>query len=104
MISLQDLTRQYVKLYKCLREYIWPFDIVADLAELEIAVYNRFPDIDEVKSKFDKLYRDIELECKADKELDEQVKAFRRVIDSQDIVYSKIYKVDEVYDYENPEV
>lgn len=103
MITLQDLTRQYVKLYECVRNYIWPFETVQDLAELEIAIYNRFPDIEDVKSKFDKFYRDIQLECKDDEELNAQVEAFRDIINSEDIIYSLLYRVNEVYDYENTE-
>lgn len=104
MITLQDLTRQYVKLYECVRKYIWPFKTVEDLAELEIAVYNRFPDIEEVRVKFEKFYRDIQLECKEDEELNKEVEAFRKVLDSDDIMYSKILKVNEVYDYEDSEI
>lgn len=103
MITLQDLTRQYVKLYECVRNYIWPFATVQDLAELEIAIYNRFPNIEDVKSKFDKFYRDIQLECKDDEELNAQVEAFRDIINSEDIIYSLLYRVNEVYDYENTE-
>lgn len=104
MITLQDLTREYVKLYECVRRYIWPYDTVEDLAELEIAIYNRFPNIEDVRKKFETFYRDIQLECKADKELQGQVDAFRKVLDSEDIVYSKLYKVEEVYDYEDSEI
>ena len=103
MITLQDLTRQYVKLYEYVRNYIWPFDTVQDLAELEIAIYNRFPDIEDVKSKFNKFYQDIRIECNEDEELNRQVEALRDIINSEDIIYSLLYRVNEVYDYENTE-
>lgn len=104
MMTLQDLTRPYVKLYECVRKYIWPYNIVEDLADLEVAVYNRFPDIDEVKTKFEKFYRDIELECRDDEELKAQVEAFRKVLDSNDKIYSKILKLEEVYEDEDTEI
>lgn len=103
MITLQDLTRQYVKMYEAVRKYIWPFETVQDLAELEIAIYNRFPDIENVKSKFNKFYQDIRLECQEDEELDAQIEVLRDIINSEDIVYSLLYKVNEVYDYEDTE-
>lgn len=103
MISQKDLARQYVKLYECVRQYIWPYETVEDLAELEIAAYNLFPDLEDVRRKFDKFYRDIELECLEDEELNKQVKAFKAIIESEDPVYSKLTKVNEVETYENTE-
>ena len=63
MITQQDLARKYVKLYECVRQYIWPVETVQDLAELEVATYERFPEIEEIRKKFDVFYRDIQLEC-----------------------------------------
>lgn len=96
MITQQDLARQYVKLYECVRQYIWPYETVVDLANLEISVYNRFPDKEEVKKNFDQFYRDIELECQQDEDLKKQVKAFRELLDSDENIYSKLLVVNEV--------
>ena len=104
MMSLTDLTRQYVKFYAALRKYIWPYDTVEKLAELEIAIYNRFPDKDEIKSKFESLYRDIQLECREDEELSLAAQSLRDEIYSTDAMYSLIDRVNEVYDYENNKV
>lgn len=104
MITLTDLTRQYIKMYEVVRQYIWPYATVEDLANLEVAIYNRFPDIGDVKSKFDKFYRDIQLECKDDEELDSAVNALKEVIYSDDSMYSPLSKVNEVYEYEDSKV
>lgn len=83
MISLQDLERAYVKLYKKLREYIWDVPTVKDLANLEIAVYNRFPDINEVRQCTDKLRSDIQDVINRER--------------SQPKIYSDVYTLDDAF-------
>lgn len=104
MITLTDLTRKYVKMYEAVRRYIWPYDTVEDLANLEVAIYNRFPDIEDVRIKFDRFYRDIQLECKNDEDLDSAVSALKDIIYSDDLMYSPLSKVNEVYEYEDSKV
>lgn len=104
MITLTDLTRQYIKMYEVARRYIWPYNTVEDLADLEVAIYNRFPDIKDVRTKFDRFYRDIQLECRYDEELDRVVNALRDIVYSDDLMYSPIIKLNEVYDYEDTEI
>ena len=101
MITQQDLARKYVKLYECVRQYIWPVETVQDLAELEVATYKRFPEIEEIRKKFDVFYRDIQLECLEDEDLNREVKAFKDLIESDDKIYSKLIKVNEVQTYED---
>ena len=101
MITQQDLARKYVKLYECVRQYIWPVETVQDLAELEVATYERFPEIEEIRKKFDVFYRDIQLECLEDEDLNREVKAFKDIIESDDKIYSKLIKVNEVQTYED---
>ncbi len=59
MITASILQTAYNKLYSEFRNYVWNFDIVELLAELEIKVYQTFPDMDEVKNKFQKLKRQV---------------------------------------------
>ena len=49
MLNSSELQQSYIKLYKALRNYIWPYNKVELLGFLEVAVYDRFPDIDKVK-------------------------------------------------------
>lgn len=52
MITATSLQSEYNKLYVEFRNYIWNFDIIEALADLETEVFQTFPDIEAVKSKF----------------------------------------------------
>lgn len=106
MITTNDLQRLYVDMYKQIREYLWPFRIVEALADLEIACYKAFPDIDEVKKCFPRLSSEIKFQ--ADKEDDEEllrsIEKFQKFLDDEgnmDGVYSKLDSVREVKDNED---
>ena len=106
MITTNDLQRLYVDMYKQIREYLWPFRIVEALADLEVACYKAFPDIDEVKKIFTRLSSEIRFQ--ADKEEDEDLlkslEKFQKFLDDEDKIdgiYSKLNSVREVKDNEN---
>lgn len=106
MITTNDLQRFYVDMYRQIREYLWPFRIVEALADLEIACYKAFPDIDEVKQCFRRLSSEIKFQ--ADKEENEDllksIDKFQKFLDDEDNmdgVYSKLNSVREVKDNED---
>lgn len=49
----------YNKLYVEFRNYVWDFDIVELLSDLEIEIYQAFPNINNVNSKFQELKRQV---------------------------------------------
>lgn len=100
MIQLQDITRKYVKFYTAMREYVWPFDTVQDLAELEISIYNRFPDTEDIKKRLNLLYMDIRDTLKEDEDLQKTYNKLKESLDSSTI-YADLYSVKEEYDYED---
>lgn len=55
MITAKNLQNLYVKLYRTLREYVWPYKHVCEIANLELAVYKAFPDLDEVRAQLSRL-------------------------------------------------
>ena len=55
MISSKQLQNSYNRLYKCLREYIWPSDIISCIADLEIETYKAFPDLKCVRDSYNRL-------------------------------------------------
>ena len=114
MISAKDLQRAYVNLYRQLRNYVWDVDTVEHLANFEIAVYSRFPDLAEIKRLFEILKKDtadvVEME-QEDSEvytyedtLEAMIKAFDDVLYGEDAnsIYSDLYQVEEI-DYEDKE-
>lgn len=116
MLSLQDLQRAYIKLYKKLREYIWNVSTVEDIAELEVAVYNRFPDIHAVRSRTNKLRSDIRDVINTERSqrniyaddytLEDAINDFEELINSEDSneIYSPLVKVMEVSYSEDKEI
>lgn len=48
VITSSDIQVKYEKLYKFLMGFLWEFKVVQDLANLEIAIFKRFPDKDEM--------------------------------------------------------
>ena len=51
----------YEHLYKFLMEFLWEFPVVQDLANLEISIFKRFPDKEEMQRCLSELKRDITL-------------------------------------------
>lgn len=96
MLNSSELQQSYIKLYKALRNYIWPYNTVELLGFLEVAVYDRFPDIDKVKSCFNKLKFDILNEISSDKDISDAVKEFESIIYTDENIFTKLYQVQEV--------
>lgn len=90
MLSLVDIKKYYVKMYSELRNYIWNFNTVSHLADLEIAVYQRFPNAVDIRSRFDALYMCIRDICDDDEDLATAVNNFKNIINSSDQFYSRI--------------
>lgn len=83
-------------MYSHLRNYIWGFETVQRLADLEIAVYSSFPDLSQIQSSFRSLYNDIREVLSEDEELAEAVNAFKQLIETiENNFYLKLDKVQE---------
>lgn len=96
MNSSKEIQNAYVDMYTNLRNYIWEFDTVERLANLEIEVYNSFPDIDKIKSAFNALYLDVRYVLNEDEKLSESVEGFKELIESiEGDFYLKLAKVQE---------
>ena len=59
MIAAAILQSAYNDLYTQLRNYIWDYETVVKIADLEVATYMAFPDIDNIRRAFSKLSVDI---------------------------------------------
>lgn len=96
MLSLTDLKKYYIKLYQELRNYVWDFNTVRHLAELEISVFRRFPLMPEIRTNFNQLHSCISRTIQDDEYLAEAVNNFKSLIDSSDSFYSMIVQPKEV--------
>lgn len=101
MISYADIQHCYNNLYVEARKYLWDFEAVNALADLEIACYKTCQDIEEVTHALDKFLSyayDVQIE---DEDFAKAVTAFHTLLDDADSTYVKLYKVNEVIDNEN---
>lgn len=98
MIQATLLQSLYNKLYKELRKYIWDFKTVESLADFEIAVYQRFPDINDVEKAFFKLRRDVVNTpiYKDDEDLQGALDDFEKQLEDADQIYADLSTFREV--------
>lgn len=106
VITSQDLQNAYIKFYPFMMKFLWDIDTVMHLANLEISIYKRFVDIDEITRNMNLIESDIRETYKDDPEFK---KAFDYLKDCVDIYEESgydIYRVAEninVEDILNPE-
>lgn len=108
MITATELQQSYINLYKQLRDYLWPFNIIELIAELEVECYSSFPQVNKLRNIFNRLKREIFSEyISDDAEYDMLKTAFTKfdstlseAKDFQDI-YTKLPSVREVTPLEN---
>lgn len=100
VITSSDIQAKYEKLYEFLMKYLWEFAVVQDIANLEIAIFKRFPDKDEMDHALQSLKRDVhqtysEL-SKADMpEFQEAVEDLEQTIQDFDNPGCELYSVEE---------
>ena len=96
MITTNDLQRCYIDLYKRLREYLWPFSTVELIADLEVATFCSFPDLNDVSFKLNRLYMDIRDCARDDKDMKDAIDSMRKLLSNESEIYCKIKDVNEV--------
>ena len=96
MLNSQELQNAYNWFYECMREYVWDMDVVEILAELEVGVYDAFPDKEKLVKTAERLEREIREFYKDDEDLEKSFTELKELIDSDDRLYLPLYKVNEV--------
>jgi len=98
MLSCDDYRTAYQALYAAMRNYVWGVDVVEALANLEVAVYDAFVDVETTKKYFDRVDRAIRsLDVdKDDEELSAALDDFSDLLEEQAEQYHPLYKVNEV--------
>lgn len=98
MISVKELQQEYNNLYTVLREYAWPMYVIENLADLEISIYQAFPDKDTVLLFLNRLASGVN---KAIPVEEDQIAANKCIDTIRDLcnegpIYYKVYQVNEV--------
>lgn len=91
MIWNVEIQNEYNNLYILLREYIWDFTVVCDIADLEISCYQTCPDIPKIREQLSKLKIAISNTLMDDEDLQEEFDTFNNLLDeSEDTYYAEI--------------
>lgn len=96
MINVAIIQREYNRLYRELRKYIWDFEAVEAIADLEVAVYQLCPDMQLIRDRLGLLKiftRELEVE---DADLSKAFKRFEDLVMEDDTPYAKLYQTMEV--------
>ena len=91
MVSGNDLQNAYFDLYSELRRYIWSYQDVKTLANLEIETFKRFPDVDQIR----KYLNLMEMSARFVTNDDEDIKLVLDSIQSSEDIYAKLTEVEE---------
>lgn len=105
MIAAAILQSAYNDLYTKLRNYIWDYETVVKIADLEVATYMAFPDIDNIRRAFSKLSVDIKDSdiYSDDEELQQALDEFDEKLQGADQLFYKLEVPQEVEVVESSE-
>ena len=103
MLNVMYIQQAYIDLYTYLRNYIWSYDVVEKIANLEISVYKACPNIADIKHNLYELHSHIYPYFNKDEELKESYEAFEDMMDECDTTYIKLKSVNEVVSNDNQE-
>lgn len=103
VITSSDIQVKYEKLYKFLMQFLWEFKVVQDLANLELAVFKRFPDKDEMMNclrilKTSISYTYNEMAEDDDEDFKLAVEGLEEAIENYEDPGCELYSVEEVID------
>lgn len=103
VITSSDIQVKYEQLYKFLMDFLWEFPVVQDIANLEIAIFKRFPDKDEMLRCLRNLKHNIsftynELAEDDDAEFKDAVDDLENTINEYEDSGCELYCVEELID------
>lgn len=85
MTSSIILQNQYIALYKLLRNYMWSFQTVENIAELEIECFKAIPDVSRIRCKLGAVASAASYVTRNDEELKECIDTFYNMLDDNDV-------------------
>ena len=104
MIAAAIIQNAYNDLYKQLRNYIWEYDTVVKIADLEVAAYMAFPDINKVRWAYNQLASDVSTSdiWADDEDLQKAFDNFEEKLDGADTIYYGLFVPEEVVNTDIP--
>lgn len=101
-MNSNEIQNAYVDLYTQMRKYIWPFDVIDILVDLEIESFKSFPDVMKLRELLDRLHREIQSTLSDDKDFETAYSSFKKLIDDDNAMYKLLEQVREVISNDNP--
>lgn len=99
MIAATDIQNAYINLYKEMQKYIWSAETIENLADLEVSVYETFPDMNVIRKNFKQLKYDLYDILRSDDK--DESEPMKEVVDrfentlNDEVGYGRIEKVQE---------
>jgi hypothetical protein len=106
IITSADLQNKYLDFYRCMMQYLWDIRVVENLAHLEIAIYERFPDKSTILRYLNLLRPDIkstytELDSNGDHEFKDSFETLVKYTEQYDDPGLELYGVKEYVDIQD---
>ena len=103
VITSSDIQVRYEQLYKFLMDFLWEFPVVQQIANLEIAIFKRFPDKDEMLKCLRELHTAVsytynELDQADESEFKETFDRLETAINDYEDAGYGLYSVEELID------
>lgn len=97
-ISSQDFRNQYERFYAQMRKYLWNYQALKELAEIEANIYTAFIDIDKLRADFARLEKYTKEVCKEDELFKKEFDRMSKLINKEnDIYYARLPQVGEIH-------
>ena len=100
MVNQAEIKQAYYDIYSALRNYIWPYNIVEGIAELEISAMQTCPNIPQIRGNLYGLKSALLDTIESDEQLSKAFDNFNNVLSADDY-YVKLNAVNEVVADEN---
>lgn len=99
-VLASDIQVKYENLYEFLMDFLWEFEVIQALADLEISIFKRFPDKEEMLHRLDELDHSIKYTYEEQAETDhpefkEAFEALRDAIEDYEDPGCELYSVEE---------
>lgn len=108
MTSYLEIARRYEDFYNEFRRYLWPYNVLEDLANVETGIYTAFTDVDKLKAYIERLKSPIKVLLKdtEDEKLKKTFDSLYKIISelTNDNIYAYLRRVEEVNPGEDKQI
>jgi len=89
-VTSNRFQEQYIELYKVLRRYLWDIETVKMIADLELSVYRKLPNIQDIKITLHRLKRKLLQNINSSPDLNKVFLSFDSLLEESSEVFVPI--------------